>query len=193
MDIPLPIGRLRWIEQVRNDLATLAPFPDIGTIEALSARLAAHALLDTTPREMPGTTDRYRRQLIAGGSDDAYSCLLIAWPPGYCTPIHDHAGLWGIELVLDGVLEVREFTISGDLDEPQPLHRRTLMLGVGDAAAFADRRYAHRCRNLSSTRPALSMHIYGGVLDRYHSFHSDPRGRYRARPQHARVDATLPV
>jgi len=71
--------------------------------------------------------------------------------------------------------------------------QRTLMLGTGDAAVFSGRRYAHRCRNLSSTRPALSLHVYGGVLDRYHAFQTDARGGYHASAHHASVDATLTV
>jgi predicted metal-dependent enzyme (double-stranded beta helix superfamily) len=193
MDIPFPVGPSRWIDAVRRDLATLDATPDFAEIERLSAKLAAHALLDHAPRSPSIAADQFRRRLVAGGSGDAWSCLLIEWPAGRRTPIHDHADLWGVELVLDGVLEVEEFALGGNLDQPSPAHTRTLMLGVGDAAVFSSRRYAHRCRNLSSTRPALSLHVYGGVLDRYHTFHADLRGRYRTRPQHARVDSTLAI
>ncbi len=61
---------------------------------------------------------RYRRQLIAAAPDGGYTMLLIAWPPGYVTPLHDHAGLWGIELVLDGALQVDEYFSDGDGHAP---------------------------------------------------------------------------
>jgi len=183
----------RWIDIVRHELALLAPTSGATAIDSLTGRLAAHALLPDAPRSAAFETTAYRRHLIARGADDGYSCLLIAWPAGHRTPIHDHDGLWGIELVLDGALEVQEFDVAGDPDAPQPTHTRSLMLGIGDAAVFTHRRYAHRCRNLSSTRAALSLHVYGGDLDRYRTFHADPHGHYNVRSRHAHVDAALAV
>jgi hypothetical protein len=188
----------QWLDGVRSGLATLGSAPSVPLIETLAAQLADRAMQPDAPRSLARRNDAapapgYRRHQIAGGVDVAQSCLLIEWPAAHRTPIHDHAGLWGIELVLDGVLEVEEFATGGDLDQPVLTRGRTLILGVGDAAVFTGRRYAHRCRNLSTTRPALSLHVYGGVLDRYHAFHPDPRGRYSARAQQARVDATLSV
>lgn len=182
-----------WLDTVRRDLAILGEAPAIATIEALSVRLAERALQIDAPRATAPEHDRYRRHLLAGGGDEGHSCLLIEWPAAHRTPIHDHAGLWGIELVLDGALEVEEFALGGDLDRPLLTRTRALMLGAGDAAVFTGRRYAHRCRNLSATRPALSLHVYGGVLDRYRAFQADPRGGHSARTQHARIDAALTI
>ena len=95
--------------------------------------------------------------------------------------------------MLDGALEVEEFALGGDPDAPALAPTRRLMLGAGDAATFSGRRYAHRCRNLSATRPALSLHVYGGELDRYRAFHADAHGGHRAQAQHARIDATLAI
>jgi hypothetical protein len=52
----------------------------------------------------------YRRWLVAEG--DGYSAILIGWSPRYHTPVHDHDGLWGIELVLCGALQVDEFQLG---------------------------------------------------------------------------------
>jgi predicted metal-dependent enzyme (double-stranded beta helix superfamily) len=183
----------RWIDTVRDELSLLTPTSGATVIDRLTARLATHALLPHAPRSAAFETTTYRRHLIAGGADDGYSCLLIAWPAGHRTPIHDHDGLWGIELVLDGALEVQEFNVDGDPDAPRPTHTRSLMLGIGDAAVFTHRLYAHRCRNLSSTRAALSLHVYGGDFDHYRTFHADPHGHYNVQSRHAHVDAALAV
>ena len=110
----------------------------------------------------------YRRILLGPGK--AYEALLIVWPPAYATPIHDHDELWGMEFVLDGVLEVESFQLVA-----QPsMHltpKHSLVAGVGDYVAFSDTDYAHRCRNFSSNRQALSLHVYGGELNRYRSYH----------------------
>jgi predicted metal-dependent enzyme (double-stranded beta helix superfamily) len=132
---------------------------------------------------------RYRRQLIAAAPDGGYTMLLIAWPPGYVTPLHDHAGLWGIELVLDGALQVDEYFSDGDGHAPTLQPHRSLLLGSGDSAVFLDPAYVHRCRNLSLQQPALSLHVYGGILDQFQSFVGVRDEQYRASPQRAVLDA----
>jgi predicted metal-dependent enzyme (double-stranded beta helix superfamily) len=198
MHLRLPATALAWLDDVRSILATLPSAPDTAAIERAGAELAQRALrLDASAtRALTASLDdrdRYRRHLVAGGDDEDRTALLISWPRAHRTTLHDHAGLWGIELVLEGVLEVEEFTLADDsLQPPQLTHQRTLLLGVGDAAVFSGHRYAHRCSNKSSTRTALSLHVYGGVLDAYHAFHADPRGGYGVQMQRAHVD-TRPI
>lgn len=129
-----------------------------------------------------GAGHRFRR-LSLRDTDDG-SVLLIAWPPGHVTPIHDHDGLWGIELVLDGVLQVESFAMSVT-PALQLVPRDVTLLGVGDHTTFSERDYAHRCRNLSAQRPALSLHVYGGVLERYGAYDQDAEGRWGHTPQRA--------
>jgi len=182
-----------WSQALRNISAglcgDLTP-PEIDTLRHQLCELAWH---EGSPRaasffaHMP--TPRYRRQLIAAAPDGGYTMLLIAWPPGYVTPLHDHAGLWGIEIVLDGALQVDEFYSDGDPAQPALQSQRTLLLGCGDAAVFTDPAYVHRCRNLSSTQPALSLHVYGGQLHEYQSFTEVSDNLYRLSQQTAVLDS----
>jgi predicted metal-dependent enzyme (double-stranded beta helix superfamily) len=103
----------------------------------------------------------YRRWMVAEG--DGYSAILIGWPPQYHTPVHDHDGLWGIELVLCGALHVDEFQLA--TGEPEEV--RALDLQRDGAAIFDDATYAHACSNPSADTPALSLHVYGGLLLSY--------------------------
>jgi|SRR5690606_2261145 len=119
--------------------------------------------------------DGYRR-MAAGGCEGRWWAALIAWPPGHATPIHDHDGLWGVEVVLDGVIEVEAFSLDGEVPVPDPGASR--VLGRGDAGMFEGAGYAHRCRNLSNRQPALSLHVYGGELGCYRGFERDERGRW---------------
>lgn len=162
-------------------------------IADLRDQLTSLAWADGCPRAASffagSETPRYRRQLIAADADGSYTMLLIAWPPGYVTPLHDHAELWGIELVLDGALQVDEFFTDGDSTQPTLQPHRSLMLGSGDAAVFIDPAYVHQCRNLSSQRPALSLHVYGGELAHYQSFVAVSDGLHRIAQQQAQLDA----
>ena len=134
---------------------------------------------------LDGTDHRYRRLSLRDAND--CSVLLIAWQPSHVTPIHDHDGLWGIELVLDGVLQVESFamTVTPAL---QLAPRDVTLLGIGDHTTFTEEDYAHRCRNLSAQRPTLSLHVYGGVLERYRAYDRDTEGRWDSAPQRAELE-----
>ena len=132
--------------------------------------------------------DGYTRHLLASGAGGSYQALLIAWPADHRTPLHDHDGLWGIELVLDGALSVSEYRVSRNASGTSLNLRRELVLGIGDAAAFSGDDYAHTCRNLSASRAALSLHVYGGALERYSTFSRQRSGGYRVSAARARID-----
>lgn len=189
----LPVLSECWIGTILAEFASIEEAWTPSAVEALTARLAAQAFSPQAPRAAANGQTLYRRHLLAGGGQSRLSCLLIEWPAAHRTPIHDHAGLWGIELVLDGALEVEEFRVEDEHERPRLAPERTLLLGAGDAACFTDHRYAHRCRNLSATRPALSLHVYGGMLDRYRTFQAVAGGGHVPQLQHARIDSTLPI
>jgi predicted metal-dependent enzyme (double-stranded beta helix superfamily) len=178
-----------WGKQLQAALFGLSAEVNPAEIEAVRNALSALAWREGCPRAHRARSDEeltYRRQLVVAAPDRSYSALLITWPPGYVTPVHDHSRLWGIELVLDGALEVREFMASEDA--PIELQfTRSVMLGAGDATTFLDPSYAHSCRNLSDSKPALSLHVYGGMLEDFHSFHQEADGQFgivRRRAEH---------
>jgi len=152
--------------------------------EHLAKALASVACWDGCPRARDvfrTQASSYRRIPLTRRDAQAYEALLIAWPPGHATAIHDHGGLWGLVFVLDGVLDEEAFTVSADgglrLDR-----RGAAMAKVGDCLRVTDADYAHRCRNPSLERPALSLHIYGGWLDGYRGF-DEQGGRWTATVQ----------
>lgn len=132
----------------------------------------------------------YMRIPLVPAQAAPYSVLLIAWPAGHQTPVHDHDGLWGIELVLDGALEVESFSLAIQ-DKPHLVSRGSTVLGLGDSAAFSDADFAHRCRNLSTRRPTLSLHVYGGELEAFRAFAQDVRGDWHATTHRTTREAAL--
>jgi len=145
------------------------------------------------PRALDLSDDRatpYRRIPLSDVRNCDYEALLILWPPGHATPIHDHAGLWGIELALDGTLEVESFALSFRGALRLDSHGKSI-LGIGNHASFAEADHAHRCRNLSSARPALSLHVYGGGLDTYRSYHQQRPGEWIDAIRQARREPAL--
>jgi hypothetical protein len=149
-------------------------------LPSLARALAGAAWREGCPRAadlFDGREPAYRRIRLGTRSSLPYSALLIAWPAGHASPVHDHDGLWGIDVVLDGVLEVEAYALPRD-GAPQSSPALSRILGVGDVLTFPGDGYAHRCRNLSARQPALSLHVYGGELERYRAFHEDAHGTW---------------
>lgn len=146
-----------------------------GHIDAVKIceRLAEMVRWPDTPRAPKGLPAMpYRRITLNDGRPRSYEALVIAWPPQHVTPIHDHDGLWGLEFVLDGALQVDSFRLSED-PATSLKAAGTIVAGIGDHVLFTTTDYAHRCRNLSRHSVALSLHVYGGEFNSYRSFHND--------------------
>jgi predicted metal-dependent enzyme (double-stranded beta helix superfamily) len=149
-------------------------------------RRTLRALCDQRPREF--TRWQYERE-----RDGRYTGLMMVWPAGYSTPIHDHAGLWGIEMVLQGALSVEDYElVTDERGDTQPRFVGTTLLEEGQSCAFLGTAgHAHRCANLSARRPAVTLHVYGGLLQTYRNFDAVRGGRYVAQPTNARIDGQI--
>ena len=93
------------------DLASMAR--ELGRVVHEHAPALANRLAPLRARQRG-----FERWLLAERSKPALSVLVMAWPPNHLTPVHDHAGLWGLEVALAGALEVQSYTrdpASGDL------------------------------------------------------------------------------
>lgn len=162
------------------------------TLADLGAQLSHLAWSEAAPtaNSLAGNKVEFRRHPIAGTAAFGCSALVMYWPPGHATLPHDHGGLWGIEVVLDGALHIEEFVRGGSDVRPSLAKERCLHLGIGDAAVFESPGYVHRCRNLSNASAALTLHVYGGPLECYTAF-DETAGTLRTEPRIAISDATL--
>jgi hypothetical protein len=183
----------RWLLQV---LDTLQQFPRTSAPHELADLLDQLSQLVRSDEAPLAATfaaegDRFRRHPLATVEAMGCSALLMYWPAGHATLPHDHGGLWGIEVVIDGRLHVEEFVKSGTLDRPVLTHSRSFQLAAGDGAMFANRQYVHRCRNLSNVEPTLTLHVYGGYLTDYSAYDFGADGVLRVQPHVARSDRVL--
>ena len=167
--------------------------PDLALMARELGRVAHQESASLTRHLAPLRTRRrgFERWLLAERSKPALSVLVMAWPPNHLTPVHDHAGLWGLEVTLLGALEVQSYTrdpVSGNLR----MQGRD-WLGPGDGTWFeGDESHVHRCRNLSSQDMALTLHVYGGDLAQYFAYEQvEPTGQWTAHPQRSAIAGRL--
>ena len=111
-------------------------------------------------------TDHYARREIYRSATHGYSVVAMTWGPGQGTPVHDHSGLWCVEGVWDGQLEITQF----ELLERDGEHFRFraaggMQAGPGSAGSLIPPHEYHSIRNASPDAVAVSVHIYKAPME----------------------------
>jgi predicted metal-dependent enzyme (double-stranded beta helix superfamily) len=124
--------------------------------------------------------DRYARRLLHREPNGRYTVIAMVWDKGQGTPLHDHAGIWCVECVYRGRIQVTSFSVRGGDPEQGVVQfaRETVILaGVGEAGALIPPFEYHMIENPDPTA-AVTIHVYGGEMTYCHVF--DPvEGGYR--------------
>jgi 3-mercaptopropionate dioxygenase len=113
----------------------------------------------------------YARRLLYRSEELGYTVVAMTWGPGQGTPIHDHAGMWCVEGVWQGQIEVEQYEIREQADDRYRFeYCGTVQAGVGSAGCLIPPHEYHRIRNPLTDQSAVSLHIYGGEMSNCHVF-----------------------
>jgi predicted metal-dependent enzyme (double-stranded beta helix superfamily) len=110
--------------------------------------------------------DHYARRLLYRDPELDFTAVVMTWGPGQRTGLHDHSGIWCVEGVVEGEMEVYRYELLGE--EEDGLFR------------FAERGKAHACAGSAGAlippfehhvlanprdRTSLTLHVYGGDME----------------------------
>jgi 3-mercaptopropionate dioxygenase len=172
------------IEQLRDAVR-------LGNVPAITEHIK-HSLETFIPAEGLTFPERFRhtktggycRRLLYRDPELGFTAVVMTWGPGQRTPLHDHAGIWCVEGVLEGEMEVCRYEL---LEEPEEgvfrfASRGALPAHAGSAGALIPPLEHHVLAN-PSDRLALTLHVYGGEMDHCTVFEpvEGQTGLYRAR------------
>lgn len=154
--------------------------------EAVTARVKGDLsdLLSRSALKLPESywrtrQDGYARRLLHQAADRGYTAVVMTWAPGQCTPLHDHGGLWCVEGVVDGTMQVTQFELTDQSDATYAfVERGHVRAGVGTAGSLIPPSDYHVLGNALEDRPSLTLHVYGGELTLCRVFLPRPDGRY---------------
>ncbi len=81
-----------------------------------SASSLAEGLL--LPESLPPASgrNRYCRRLLYRDPELGFTAVVMTWGPGQQTALHDHAGIWCVEGVIEGKMEVTRFELLEELE-----------------------------------------------------------------------------
>ncbi len=154
--------------------------------EAITARvkvdlcdLLSRSVLRLPEQYWRTRTEGYARRLLHHDEGKGYTAVVMTWAPGQCTPLHDHGGLWCVEGVVDGLMEVTQFDLADHADGAYAfVERGNVSAGVGTAGSLIPPWDYHVLGNALADRPSITLHIYGGDLTQCHVFVPRSDGRY---------------
>lgn len=129
--------------------------------------------------------DHYARRELYRSPLHGYSVVAMTWGPGQGTPVHDHSGLWCVEGVWDGELEITQYELL-ERDGDRFRFRSTggMQAGAGSAGSLIPPHEYHTIRNASPDRVAVSLHIYKAQMQCCSTF-SPLEGEWYARADRA--------
>lgn len=124
--------------------------------------------------------DHYARREIYRSPEHGYSVVAMTWGPGQGTPVHDHCGLWCVEGVWDGELEITQYELlETDGDRCRFRAAGGMQAGPGSAGSLIPPHEYHTIRNPAESGVAVSLHIYKQALTCCAHFHPEGEGWYR--------------
>lgn len=131
------------------------------------------------PIDLPSDERRYTRTRLY--RSDAFEVLLLRWPPGSVSHIHDHGGQRCWFTVLEGALRVDDYARldRGTIPDIAVIYyQRSQNHCAGGVDARRGKFDLHRVANGANV-PAVSLHVYARPLDTFQIY--DPtRGRCRS-------------
>ncbi|GAB3040578.1 MULTISPECIES: cysteine dioxygenase family protein [Oleiagrimonas] len=109
--------------------------------------------------------EHYARRELYRSEQHGYCVTAMTWGPGQGTPIHDHSGMWCVEGVWRGALEITQYEL---LEHEERRYRfnsvGAIQAGPGSAGSLIPPHEYHTIRNPSADDVAVSLHIYSGPM-----------------------------
>lgn len=125
-------------------------------------------------------SEGYARRLLHRSGTLGYTAVVMTWAPGQRTSLHDHSGIWCVEGVVEGCMQVTRFDL---VDERQGsvlfVERGRVNAAVGSAGCLIPPFEYHVLANALEDAPSVTIHVYGGEMDRCHVFEPRPDGTYQ--------------
>jgi predicted metal-dependent enzyme (double-stranded beta helix superfamily) len=124
--------------------------------------------------------DTYARRLLHRDPSGQYTMVVMTWGPGQKTALHDHAGIWCVECVVDGNMDVAQYDLLSETDGVFRFEQRNhVVAGRGSAGCLIPPFEYHTLGNAAETSSAVTLHVYGGEMDHCNVFEPSADGSYR--------------
>ena len=108
--------------------------------------------------------EHYALRELYRSEEHGYCVVAMTWGPGQGTPIHDHDGMWCVEGVWNGALEIVQYELLEHHDQRycfQPIG--SIQAGAGSAGSLIPPHEYHSIRNPSVGVITCNRHIHAAA------------------------------
>ena len=166
MHHPFP-GEAELISTIDAAVELGEPHAITGALSRSLSRLIAEQRVQLPAAVFEADEAHYARRLLHLSARHGYSVIAMTWAPGQGTLIHDHAGLWCVEGVWAGALEVTPYDLLETAgDEARFRAQATLHAGRGSCGSLIPPFEYHTIRNADAREVAVSVHVYSQAMNR---------------------------
>jgi 3-mercaptopropionate dioxygenase len=124
--------------------------------------------------------DSYARRLLHRDPAGRYTVVVMTWGPGQQTSLHDHAGIWCVECVVQGRMLVTQYDLIDDHEGAYRFREQTTVKAErGSAGCLIPPLEYHTLANALPDGSSITLHVYGGEMDHCHVFEPTAEGAYR--------------
>jgi 3-mercaptopropionate dioxygenase len=171
-------------ESLRPRLDAAVAAPDVDTIAHQIKGILQDTLrcqgLSLPQRFHTSLPETYARRLLHRDPDGRYTVVVMTWGPGQKTALHDHAGIWCVECVVDGEMEITQYDLlSNEGGRYRFREQNRIAASRGAAGCLIPPFEYHVLANARPDRSSITMHVYGGEMDHCHVFEPHGDGVYR--------------
>ena len=175
------------VTTVASDAPFIAPIARAvkdDRVTALAAVLARLTNQGAFPPELflPAHPSRYARNLLYREPNGGFVVVAMTWGPGQGSPLHDHAGLWGAEVVVQGTMLETQFELleRNGTERYRFARGAQRTSGVGSVSVLNPPLEYHDFGNAAQS-VAHTVHVYGGDMTVSQAFTEDENGWWRSR------------
>ena len=143
----------------------------------LEAAIQARAVM-LPERFRAARAEGYARRLLHRNDRLGYTAVVMTWAPGQRTPLHDHAGIWCVEGVVEGRMDVTQYDLVEESSGGFRFEAKGCVhAAVGSAGCLIPPFEYHVLANAIES-PSITLHVYGGEMTACHVFEPLADGRY---------------
>jgi len=121
---------------------------------------------------------RYARRLMFSNPELDYTAVAMTWGPAQGTPVHDHAGIWCVEGVVEGEMQVTQYELEEEHDGLCRFEQKQRVDARVGSAGWLIPPYEHHVLANATDRVAVTLHIYGGEMEQCNIFVARENGWY---------------
>ncbi len=181
MEEPIEPGTAELIAALDQAVPTGDPARVTAAVKRILSDQIRGGRLRLSERICAPRADTYARRLLHRDPRRGYSAVVMTWGPGQGTMLHDHAGIWCVEGVVRGEMEILQYelTAAEDGERYRFAPRGRVRALAGSSGALIPPFEYHRLRNALPDRPSVTLHVYGGDMERCSVFEPQSDGTHR--------------